>query len=150
VVCHNPDAAERDAATRERLIAQLEAMIDGSDLLTPTKRAELRGVISTQPGPDRFLRTTPSGLPRLDAAKVAADAKLDGKYLLRTNDPRLSGEDIARGYKQLPEVERRWRDMKRETRRLNTALDLPLPPRIPAPGHRTRRYPLTSNNTHHG
>jgi hypothetical protein len=134
VVCHNPDAAERDAATRERLIAQLEAMIDGSDLLTPTKRAELRGVISTQPGPDRFLRTTPSGLPRLDAAKVAADAKLDGKYLLRTNDPRLSGEDIARGYKQLPEVERRWRDMKRETRRLNTALDLPLPPRIPAPG----------------
>jgi len=30
VVCHNPDAAERDAATRERLIAQLEAMIDGS------------------------------------------------------------------------------------------------------------------------
>jgi hypothetical protein len=150
VVCHNPDAAEQDAATRERLIAQLEAMIDGSDLLTPTKRAELRGVISTQPGPDRFLRTTPSGLPRLDAAKVAADAKLDGKYLLRTNDPRLSGEDIARGYKQLPEVERRWRDMKRETRRLNTALDLPLPPRIPAPGHRTRRYPLTSNNTHHG
>jgi len=107
-------------------------------------------VISTQPGPDRFLRTTPCGLPRLDAAKVAADAKLDGKYLLRTNDPRLSGEDIARGYKQLPEVERRWRDMKRETRRLNTALDLPLPPRIPAPGHRTRRYPLTSNNTHHG
>ena len=149
VVCHNPDAAERDAATRERLIARLEAMIDGSDLLTPTKRAELRGVISTRPGLHRFLRTTPSGLLRLDAAKVAADAKLDGKYLLRTNDPRLSGEDIARGYKQLLEVERRWRDMKRETRRLHTALDLPLPPRIPAPGHRTRRNPLTSHNTHH-
>ena len=112
VVCHNPDAAERDAATRERLVDRLEAMIDGSDRLTPTKRAELRGVISTRPGLHRFLRATPSGLLRLDAAKVAADAKLDGKYLLRTSDPQLSSEDIALGYKQLLEVERGWRDMK--------------------------------------
>ena len=112
MVCHNPEAADRDAATRERLIERLGAMIDGSDQLTPTKRAELRGVISTRPGLHRFLRTTPSGLLRLDAAKVAADAKLDGKYLLRTNDPHLSSEDIARGYKQLLEVERGWRDMK--------------------------------------
>jgi Transposase DDE domain len=112
VVCHNPDAADRDAATRARLVELLEAMIAGSDQLTPTKRAELRGVISTRPGLHRFLRTTPSGLLRLDAAKVAADAKLDGKYLLRTSDPHLSTEDIALGYKQLLEVERGWRDMK--------------------------------------
>ena len=38
--------------------------------------------------------------------------KLDGKYLLRSNDPHLSAEDIALGYKQLLEVERGWRDMK--------------------------------------
>ena len=69
-------------------------------------------MISTRPGLARFLRTTPSGLLRLDAAKVAADAKLDGKYLLRTSDPHLSTEDIALGYKQLLEVERGWRDMK--------------------------------------
>jgi hypothetical protein len=112
VVCHNPDAADRDAATRARLVERLEVMIDGSDQLTPTQRAELRGVISTRPGLHRFLRTTPSGLLRLDAAKVAADAKLDGKYLLRTSDPHLSTEDIALGYKQLLEVERGWRDMK--------------------------------------
>ena len=112
VVCHNPEAADRDAATRERLVARLEAMIAGSDQLSATKRAELRGVLSTRPGLHRFLRTTPSGLLRLDAAKVAADAKLDGKYLLRTSDPHLSTEDIARGYKQLLEVERGWRDMK--------------------------------------
>ena len=60
-------------------------MIAGSDRLTPTKRAELRGVISTKPGLDRFLRTTPAGLLRVDAAKVTADTKLDGKYLLRTS-----------------------------------------------------------------
>ena len=54
----------------------------------------------------------PTGLLRLDAAAVAADTKLDGKYLLRTSDPHLSTEDIALGYKQLLEVERGWRDMK--------------------------------------
>lgn len=112
VVCHNPDAADRDATVRANLVDRLEAMIAGSDRLSPTKRAELRGVISTKPGLNRFLRTTPAGLLRVDAAKVAADAKLDGKYLLRTSDPELSTEDIALGYKQLLEVERGWRDMK--------------------------------------
>jgi hypothetical protein len=112
VVCHNPDAAERDAATRANLVKRLEAMIDGSDRLSPTRRAELRGVISTKPGLHRFLRVTPGGLLRVDAAAVTADAKLDGKYLLRTCDPQLSTEDIALGYKQLLEVERGWRDMK--------------------------------------
>ena len=112
VVCHNPEAAERDAAVRANLVERLEAMIANSDRLSPTKRAELRGVISTKPGLNRFLRVTPGGLLRLDAAKVSADAKLDGKYLLRTSDPHLSTEDIALGYKQLLEVERGWRDMK--------------------------------------
>ena len=69
-------------------------------------------MISTKPGLNRFLRVTPGGLLRIDAAKITADAKLDGKYLLRTSDPHLSTEDIALGYKQLLEVERGWRDMK--------------------------------------
>ena len=112
VICRNPDAADRDAAVRARLVDRLEAMIAGSDRLSPSKRAELRGVISTKPGLNRFLRVTPGGLLRIDAAKIAADAKLDGKYLLRTSDPHLTTEDIALGYKQLLEVERGWRDMK--------------------------------------
>jgi hypothetical protein len=112
IVCHNPEAATRDAAIRQRLVDRLQAMIENSDGLSATKRAELRGVISTKPGLNRYLRTTPKGLLRLDAAAVAAQAKLDGKYLLRTSDPHLSSEDIALGYKQLLEVERGWRDMK--------------------------------------
>ena len=69
-------------------------------------------MISTRPGLNRFLRVTPAGLLRIDAAKITADTKLDGKYLLRTSDPHLSTEDTALGYKQLLEVERGWRDMK--------------------------------------
>lgn len=37
----------------------------------------------------------------------------DRRYLLRTSDPKLSAVDIALGYKQLPEVERGWKDTSR-------------------------------------
>jgi Transposase DDE domain len=63
-------------------------------------------------GLNRYLRVTPGGLLRIDAAKIKAEENLDGKYLLRTSDPKLPAEDIALGYKQLLEVERGWRDLK--------------------------------------
>jgi transposase len=112
VICYNPEQAERDAALRDVMTGKLTAMIADTDRLAPTKRAELRGRISTMPGLNRFLRTTPGGLLRLDKKKIAVEANLDGKYLLRCSDPHLSAEDIALGYKQLLEVERGWRDMK--------------------------------------
>ena len=112
VICHNPEGAERDAATRARLIARLKELIDGTDALGRDKRAELRGVISTKPGLNRYLRVTPGGLLRIDASKAKAEENLDGKYLLRTSDPKMTAEDIALGYKQLLEVERGWRDLK--------------------------------------
>ena len=112
VVCYNPEAADRDRSIRDRLLAQLEQTIAGADRLTATKRAELRGAISTKPGLARYLRTTPGGLLRIDKQAITAEAKLDGKYLLRCSDPKLSAEDIALGYKQLLQVERGWRDMK--------------------------------------
>jgi transposase len=112
IICFNPEAAERDDAVRARMIAQLTELIKDSDALSRGKRAELRGVISTKPGLNRYLRVTPGGLLRTDAAKAKAEENLDGKYLLRTADPELSAEDIALGYKQLLEVERGWRDLK--------------------------------------
>jgi hypothetical protein len=112
VICHNPEGAERDAAIRARMIAQLKELIDGADALGKDKRAELRGVISTKPGLNRYLRVTPGGLLRVDASKAKAEENLDGKYLLRTSDPKMTAEDIALGYKQLLEVERGWRDLK--------------------------------------
>jgi hypothetical protein len=112
ILCHNPEQAARDATVRERLLTQLGEKIEGSDALAKTKRAELRGKISTMPTLNRYLRVTPAGLLRIDAAAIKAETRLDGKWLLRCSDPSLSGADIAAGYKQLLEVERGWRDMK--------------------------------------
>ncbi len=50
--------------------------------------------------------------PRIDQAKVKKEARLDGKYLLRTSDDTLSPEDVALGYKQLLEVEDAFRALK--------------------------------------
>jgi Transposase DDE domain len=112
IVCFNPETADRDAALRAVMTGKLETLIAGSDALTPRKRAELAGRISMMPGPHRYLRQTPGGRLRVDKAKIAAQTKLDGKYLLRCSDPTMSAEDIALGYKQLIQVERGWRDLK--------------------------------------
>ena len=112
VVCHNPDEAARDEAVRERLVAQLTGAIAATDTLSTTARAALATELSAHPGYRRFLRTTPTGLLRIDRTAMRAEAHLDGKFLLRTSDPTLSAEDVALAYKQLLEVERGWRDMK--------------------------------------
>ncbi len=117
VICHNPEQAERDAAIRQQLVARLAAAIADSDARPAAARAELVGQLKTQRGLGRFLRTTAGGQLRVDRAAVAREARLDGKFLLRTSDPTLSAEDVALGYKQLLQVERGWRDMK-------TTLDL--------------------------
>ena len=117
VICRKPEAATRDSAIRAALLEQLEVAIAGSDDRSPAARAELACRLREKPAYRRFLRVSAGGLLRIDRAAVAAEARLDGKFLLRTSDPTLSAEDVALGYKQLLEVERAWRDMK-------TTLDL--------------------------
>lgn len=112
VICHNPDAATRDAAVRDQIIARLEARIAGSDTLPAPKRAELAGRLRTKAAFARFLRATPGGLLRVDRAAVRRDAHFDGKFLLRTSDESLTAADIAQGYKGLYQAERGWRDLK--------------------------------------
>ncbi len=41
VICHNPEAAARDQHTRAALVGRLTEMIDNSDTLSASKRAEL-------------------------------------------------------------------------------------------------------------
>ncbi len=112
VVCHNPERAAYDKATRENIVAHLQTRIAGSDTLAKAKRHELYGALRTKPGFKRFLRLTKEGKLRIDRAGVRREAHFDGKYLLRSSTERLSAEDIALGYKALYEAFRGWRDMK--------------------------------------
>ena len=120
VVCHNPSEAERDRLNRERRIARIEAELARLDeqrqrATTKADRDQhLRGECALRDHPtlSRYLRQSKGGRLLLDRQKIAAEERLDGKYLLATSDPSLSAEDVALGYKQLQEAERSFRDLK--------------------------------------
>jgi hypothetical protein len=112
VVVHNPEAAMRDEQVRGNLLAYLEGQIAGSDAWPRSRRDELVGALRTRPALYRLLRRTKEGKLRLDHAAVAREARLDGKWLLRSSDETLSAADLAAAYKQLYQVERGWRDLK--------------------------------------
>ena len=126
VICHNPDQAQRDQASRDEAIARIEAELarirtqrDRARKLTDKARhkadaAHLRAecALCDHPTLGRWLRQQPTGRLVIDRAKVKAEARLDGKYLLATSDPDLGAEDVALGYKNLLEAERGFRDLK--------------------------------------
>src|SRR5512132_228389 len=128
VICHNPDQAIRDQANREEAITRIEAELariraqrdrDRARKLSDQARhkadaAHLRAECALRDHPTlgRWLRQQPTGRLTIDRAKVKAEARLDGKYLLATSDPDLSAEDVALGYKNLLEAEGGFRDLK--------------------------------------
>jgi Transposase DDE domain len=132
VLCHNPDEAARAAAQREAALtrireelariatarARLATTTPATAAATRRRDAELAShtraecALRDHRALGRWLRQDPSGRLVVDTAKVRAEARLDGKYLLVTSDPDLSAEDVALGYKNLLEAERGFRDLK--------------------------------------
>ncbi|MGH9001569.1 MAG: IS1634 family transposase [Acidimicrobiia bacterium] len=126
IVCHNPVEAERDRAKRDAAVARLEAelgRIAADRARAKAKKAKRRGdgeeghrraecALRDHPTLSRYLRQLPNGRLVIDRAKVRAEERLDGKFLLSTSDPDLSAEDVALGYKNLLEAERGFRDLK--------------------------------------
>lgn len=132
VLCANPDEATRAAAQREaaldRIRTELARITTARTRLAgtkPTTKAAVRRrdtelashtraecALRDHPALGRWLRQDARGRLVVDAAKVRAEARLDGKYLLVTSDPDLSAEDVALGYKNLLEAERGFRDLK--------------------------------------
>ena len=120
VVCHNPAEADRDKQTRDDTITRLQAELDriaaarakttSAKATAAHHRAEcaLRDHVTL----GRYVRQTTTGRLPIDRAKIKAEQRLDGKYLLSTSDPDLSAEDVALGYKNLLEAERGFRDLK--------------------------------------
>jgi transposase len=133
VICHNPEEAMREKVQRDAALEQVTAELDRiksiRDRTTKTSKttagrkasnsnldraAHVRAECALRDHPTlgRWLRQLPSGRLVLDKKKLAAEERLDGKYLLSTSDPDLSAEDIALGYKNLLEAERGFRDLK--------------------------------------
>ena len=128
VICHNPEQAERDAAQRADAITRIHTELAriaeqrardarrpaGDKTRARNEAAHLRAECALRDHPTlgRWLVQQPNGRLKVNTAKVKAEARLDGKYLIATSDPHISAEDTALGYKNLLEAERGFRDLK--------------------------------------
>jgi hypothetical protein len=111
IVCRNVLEAARQRQHREEVLAALRQELARLDPQAPdhTKRAcEL--VASKRYG--RYLSRGPGGRLAIDAAAVRRAARMDGKYVLLTNDDTLSPEDVGLGYKAMMIIEACFRRMK--------------------------------------
>jgi len=112
IVCYNPQEEKRQRAHRQELLRELEAELASLHEVRGeghTKRVcELRA--SRRYG--RYLRLTKGGLLKIDAAKQREEERLDGKFVVHSNDDSLTPADLALGYKQLQRVEEAWRTLK--------------------------------------
>jgi transposase len=99
IVCHNPQEALKDATDREAIVRALEDQLkNGSRQLVGNS------------GYRKYLRLEKDAVS-IDMEKVAAEARYDGKFVLRTNT-RLPAGEVAVQYKRLLVVEQFFRAVK--------------------------------------
>jgi Transposase DDE domain len=111
VLCLNPEEADKQRLHREQVLVELATELN---LLHEREddhpKAACALLASRRYG--RYLATDYLGRPRLDAAKVKAAEKFDGKFVVITNDDTLTAEDVALGYKGGWIIESCFRRMK--------------------------------------
>ena len=126
VACHNPLLAAERARTRQALLAATEAGLErvareaARRTKTPLGAAELGRkvgrVLEKHKMAKHFIWEVVDGrlAYRRNDETIAAEARLDGIYVLRTSEPeeRLSAADTVRTYKGLADVERWFRALK--------------------------------------
>ena len=112
VVCHNPQEKTRKEAHRAGVLRELEAELATLQELDGARHTKRVCALRSSRRYGRYLRQTKGGKLRLDKARIRAEEKLDGKFVVHTNDDSLTAEDVALGYKQLLRVEAAWRRLK--------------------------------------
>jgi hypothetical protein len=100
ILCRNHQEAERDAASRQAILANLERQLARGD----------KALVGNT-GFRRFLKTEGDGHFAVDAGKAEQDAKFDGVFVLRTNTD-LDPLGAMLRYKQLWTVEATFRTAK--------------------------------------
>ena len=124
VACRNPELATLRARKRQALLEATRQELEKVRGMVARKRLTGQDAIGVRVGKvvNKYkvakhfrLDIRADGFDfALDAPQVAAEAALDGLYVLRTSVPpaRLGAADAVRSYKQLSQVERAFRTLK--------------------------------------
>ena len=108
ILCLNAAEAEREKRHREAILDLLQLELERLGDNHP--KAACRLISSKRFGP--YLSQDDQGRPFIDRAKVKAAERLDGKFVLTTNDDSLAAADIALGYKGMWIIEACFRKLK--------------------------------------
>jgi transposase len=111
VLCLNPLEVERQRQHRRQVLAEIEAELAALDKREDAHPKTACTVMASKRY-GRYLSTDRHGRPKLDATKVRAAEKFDGKFVVITNDDTLSAEDVALAYKAGAMIESCFRRMK--------------------------------------
>ena len=114
VIALNRKEAVKDRTTRERHLKAITEQLSAIDILKKKEHTKAVCALASHKVYGRYLKTGKDGRLAVDKTKVAAEERLDGKYLIKTSDDTLSIEDIVLGYKQLYDIERGFRTLKSE------------------------------------
>ena len=124
VACRNPELATLRAHKRQALLAATLKELEKVRAMVARGRLKGRDAIGVRVGKvvNKYkvakhlrLEIADDRLDfHIDEEQVAAEAALDGLYVVRTSVPaeRLSAEDTVRNYKRLSDVERAFRSLK--------------------------------------
>lgn len=112
VVCYNPDEDRRQKEHRKKALEELEVELASLQTVEGDEHSKRECRLRASKRYGKYLRMTKRGRLKLDRSKVKHYEKLDGKFVVHSNDDTLTAEDMALGYKQLMAVERAWRLLK--------------------------------------
>ena len=101
VVCRNEEQAQKDRHDREAIVLALEEQL----------RHGAKSLVGNQ-GYRKYLQVEGEKVFGIDREKVKAEARCDGKWVLRSNWDQASGEELALRYKDLWQVESIFRAAK--------------------------------------
>jgi transposase len=110
ILCYNPKEAERQKKRREAVIAELRSLFEQHR--SCNVRAKWTADVRASKRTGRYVSVGQDGSLYIDAEKVQAAERLDGKWILLTNDDSLSVEDIATSYRAMEVIERCFRSLK--------------------------------------
>jgi Transposase DDE domain len=100
IICRNEEQARKDAVARAELVAGLERKLTQGD----------KALVANK-GFRRFLKTTQGDGFVIDRAKIEADARFDGLFVLRTNT-KIAALQVVLRYRNLLAVEDAFRTAK--------------------------------------
>jgi len=114
ILCRNQDEATRQRGRRERVLRELAEELASlgrarGDAAAHSKR--VCGLIASQRY-GRYLTQAKDGSIDIDAAKVKKAGRLDGRFVITTNDDTIDASDAAAAYKAMMLIESCFRRLK--------------------------------------